>query len=255
MANITEDNAIFSVKFNNLLEEESNNKEPSSLKQLNTNINDNMNKIQQYQNDIQAKNNLIENKLIQIKDDENFILEVEQEKQMYMENITEEVLSELSNIKYTNIIGSEFEQIYQYKLIKFLFEHIFKISLTNEVLDENDVINLSDDMKLFNNENIRAKIFKLFKKQMRKWKEFLNKLVQSQESFQKLDSEKLRELNQNLENIKIEAELGRKDKFYDKFFFPMFKCLKLMVFISLGKIRIEKLKETIENVNTYNNIY
>jgi hypothetical protein len=62
---------------------------------LNLNINENLNKIEQLQNDIQVKNKSIENKLIQIKDDENFINEIEQEKLMYIENISDDIFSEI----------------------------------------------------------------------------------------------------------------------------------------------------------------
>ncbi len=62
---------------------------------MNLNINENLNKIEQLQNDIQVKNKSIENKLIQIKDDENFINEIEQEKLMYIENISDDIFSEI----------------------------------------------------------------------------------------------------------------------------------------------------------------
>ncbi len=62
-------------------------KEPYSIKQLNISISDNLNKVQEMQNEIQAKNNIIENKINQIKDDDNFLREVEEEKFMYIERV------------------------------------------------------------------------------------------------------------------------------------------------------------------------
>jgi hypothetical protein len=66
--------------------------------------------------------------------------------------------------------------------------------------------------------------------------------------FIQLPADILRDINQKLEILKTDAELNMKDEFYDKFFFPLFKALKLIIFISLGRIRILRINETIEKV-------
>jgi hypothetical protein len=59
--------------------------EPASIKQLNSNITENSNKIQLLENDINSKNLIIENKLKQIKEDETFLEEVSKEKNDYID--------------------------------------------------------------------------------------------------------------------------------------------------------------------------
>ena len=73
-------------------------KEPLSLKQINNLIRDNLNKIQQNQNEIQAKNNLIENKLTQIKDEDVFLNDMQQEKINYIDNLCQDTMNELCKI-------------------------------------------------------------------------------------------------------------------------------------------------------------
>lgn len=229
-------------------------KEPTSIKQLNSNINENLNKIQQFQNEIQAKNNAIDNKLTQVKDDENFLLEVDQEKDIYIENLTDEILTDLVAED-----GTGFIHPYLYKLMLILFDYVYLNPLSKDT-----------QIHDIENEKVRSKIYKEYKKEIfsRKIESLKKKLKASQtnEIFnsqsetwtinpsadtinKQTTPEKLREINQILENLKNEAENLGKNKIYEKFFFPIFKTLKLVVFISLGKIRVNKLREAVENVS------
>jgi hypothetical protein len=218
-----------------------NDKEPVSIKQLNSNINENLNKIQQLQNNIQAKNNAIENKLNQIKDDETFMKDVEDEIILYIENISEDVFSEMI-CKFFIYLGDKgFIYLYLYKLIIILFDHILKINLNEDTESFNDFIT---------NDKIKAKIVREFKREIynKKFDDFKNKLFKCHSEFYKLSSDKLREINIVLDNLKIEAEEKGRDEIYNNFFFPLYKTLKLAVFISLGRIRVDKIKGTIDIV-------
>jgi hypothetical protein len=215
-------------------EDISNGREPNSIKQLNSNILENDNKIQHFQNEILAKNNLIENKLNQIKDDDMFLKDVEKERDIYIESMRIEKLGEIKK-------GSE--QIYQCKLIKLILEHFFKISLGF----------LEDDGSrgdIFEIEKNRNLIFKEFKKIMMgdKFSQFQQKLKDLSLEFTNMHADLLREINQTLENLKVEAELKGRDECFEHFFYHLFKSMKLIIFILLGKIRIEKVKESIEKV-------
>ena len=60
-------------------------RDPISIKQLNSNIQENLNKIEQFQNETRANNKILERKLIQVKDEEIFLVDVEEEKILFKE--------------------------------------------------------------------------------------------------------------------------------------------------------------------------
>lgn len=140
---------------------------------------------------------------------------------------------------------------YQYKLINFIFIFIYKYD-KNYFLSDFDN-NFETTPELFDNERIRARIFKEFKKEIsnindkNKYIEFKNKL-KNNFLFEEYESEKLREISQWLENLKIEAELNIKEKIYKKFFYNVFKICKFLIFLTLGKIRVNDLNKEIEKV-------
>jgi hypothetical protein len=72
-------------------------REPFSLLKINSKISVNLNRIQQFHNDIRAKNNVVENLLNQINEDDNFIIELEAEKLLFIENICEDTLKHICN--------------------------------------------------------------------------------------------------------------------------------------------------------------
>lgn len=252
--------------------------EPSSIKQLNVNLTENSNKIQQTKNDIQAKNNLIETKQNQINDDEKFLKEVEKEKNGFVDNLNEEVACELG-IFYYLCVASGFREAYQIKIFKFIFEFLFTFSnksnknticnynshiqmktytninnptTNSSYIAENDhvtndtILNIDSDISEKHKNNI---LNKFRNDVVNKFQDFKNKLKEI--NFIQCGSggvDKLREINQSLENLKIDSELIGKDEFYENFYYYLFKYLKLIIFTSLGKLRIEKLNNSIEKV-------
>jgi hypothetical protein len=219
--------------------------EPTSIKQLNNNLTENSNKIQKYQNDIQAKNNLIAVKIKQVEEDKNFLIEVEKEKNGYVDNMSDDIINELSR-------GTK---PYQIKLIKFAFENILNnlssncdTILTPETEVESKYDNTQQEGEI--SDRTKIKIFTDFRKEvLTKFGDFKFKLKSSNTLLNYIGVDKLRELNKKLESLKLEAEFSGKDEIYEKFYYPLFKYIKLIIFMTLGYIRINKLKDAIEKVN------
>ena len=72
-----------------------------------------MNKIQQFKNEIQAKNNFIENKLDRIREDEKFVINTNKERDIYVSKIEERVFYKFKE---------RFEFNYQFKLARMVVE-------------------------------------------------------------------------------------------------------------------------------------
>lgn len=252
------------------------NGEPASLKQLNISLSDNINKIQQLKNDIYAKNNLIQTKLKKIHDDEIFLLEVEKDKFMHIDQLSEHKACELA---------SGFRDMYQFKIFKFIFDILFNYSnisnntqsqnknnfnnlnntytinntytntTNNSIMIENEILSLECiiEIDLEMSEKNKNRILNQFRQEVvNKFHEFKNKLKNiyllkcGNESV-----EKIKEVNIKLEDLKIEAELNCRDEFYENFFYYLFKYIKLIIFSTLGRLRIDKINDSVQKVHKY----
>jgi hypothetical protein len=134
-------------------------------------------------------------------------------------------------------------------LVKFLFEYVFKnISLFDNI-SNNSITN----EEILNNEKIKVKIFKEFRKIIynSRVEGFRKKLKESQDEFIKFTQDKLRELGGILDSIKSEADKDGKDNIYENFLYPIFKSLKLIIFISISKNRNVLILDSIEKVKIF----
>jgi hypothetical protein len=134
-------------------------------------------------------------------------------------------------------------------LVKFLFEYVFK----NILEFDNISINSMTSEEVLNNEKNKVKIFKEFRKIIynSRVEGFRKKLKESQDEFIKFTQDKLRELGGVLDLIKSEADKEGKDNIYENFLYPIFKSLKLIIFISISKNRNVLILDSIENVKIF----
>ncbi len=153
------------------------------------------------------------------------------------------------HINLFNIGESGFNYAYQYKLVIFLLEYVLLSSLVFEKFD-NVSINAMSWEEILNSEKIKVKIFKEFRRIIysSRIEGFRKKLISSQEEFLKLTQDKLRELGGVLDSIKLEADKEGKDIIYENFLYPLFKSLKLTIFISISKNRNILILDSIEKV-------
>lgn len=153
------------------------------------------------------------------------------------------------HINLIHIGESGFNYAYQYKLVKFLLEHVITSSLICEKFDDVSINEMTWE-EILNNEKIKVKIFKEFRRIIYniRIEGFRKKLISSQEEFLKSTQDKLRELGGVLDSIKLEAEKQGKDIIYENFLYPLFKSLKLIIFISISKNRNIVILDSIEKV-------
>jgi len=212
-------------------------------------------------NSIQAKNNFIDDKLDKIREDENFLMNANKERDMYINKIEEKVFYKFKD---------RFEFNYQLILAKSVLEIFYERILDKKEneSEENsqkskDSVSLNDGNCGLNHSNTTAtlaeisedKIFKEFKERISKFKDFIRKLKDSQNKYntQRINTEKFRRINQLIEDVKIEAEELLEEsedssKDYENFFYPILKSIKLLLIILQAKIRIEKALEIVEKV-------
>jgi hypothetical protein len=235
--------------------------EPVSIKKLNENINQNLNVIQQMKNSIQAKNNFIDNKLDTIREDENFLMNANKERDIYINKIEEKVFYKFKD---------RFDFNYQYSLAKSVLEIFYDriLDIKENESEENlqkskDNVSSNDGNCGLNQSNTTAtlaeisedKIFNDFKDKVSKFKDFIRKLKDSQNNHNtsSINTEKFRRINKLIEDVKVEAEElleESEDSAYDyeNFFYPILKSIKLLLIILQAKIRIEKALEIVEKV-------
>lgn len=111
--------------------------------------------IQNTQNEIYTKNNLIELNLNMIKEDEGILKEAEKEKESYINMINEHQMKELSKNTIL-ILEIGFKHNYQIKVLMLIFEHIIKNN--SELIEEINDPYVQDKL-----DSLRNKIYKEFK--------------------------------------------------------------------------------------------
>ncbi len=143
---------------------------------------------------------------------------------------------------------SGFKHLYQFKLVKFIFDYVIKINIFTTEVNQNSVT--KKEIDIYSNEKVRVRIFKEFRKIIynNKIENFRNKLKNSQDQFLELSQEMLREVGLILDAIKIEADAAGKDSIHQNFMYPIFKALKLIIFISINKNRTRLTIGSLEKV-------
>ena len=199
-------------------------------------------KISQFKNEIQAKNNFIENKFEEIRVDEKFVLNNNKEREIYINKIEEK-----SFYKFHDKFDFRFQDTLAYLVLEIFFEKSLDVSGKNIQIHN----------KYEEGDSKVEKIFERFKEKFSKFQEFIRCIKDAQNAYNTshVDSQKIKNLNLLIEDLKKEAEsLQHNSEInYENFFYPILKSIKLMLVILAAKIRIEQILVIIEKVNSLYN--
>jgi hypothetical protein len=116
-------------------------------------------------------------------------------------------------------------------ILKTLYLHKCEESVSDDISDQTFIVKLMKKEITGNPSN-----FEIFK----------NKLFNSQQIFDECIIESIKENGKKFDNLKKEAELLKKDDFYERVFYPIYKIFKLFCLISLNQLNITKNERIIK---------